>query len=70
MAGLVSGEELRLKVNLNDLVERFEREFGPIGNWMSGLAFNQRVELVKAQLLKWLDDMEIEEPEPEKIVTK
>jgi hypothetical protein len=53
---LLDFEQLRLKLNFNDVVMRFERDNGSISNYLKGLDFSQRVELIKAKMMTYLSD--------------
>ena len=59
LAAFIDGEELAFKIAFNDLVAKFEREFGPIDQYFTGLDINMRVELIKAKLLGYLEQMDI-----------
>ena len=59
LAAFIDTKELALKIAFNDLVAKFEREFGPIDQYFSSMALEMRVELIRTQLMKYLGQMDI-----------
>ena len=59
LIAFIDAEELALKIAFNDLINRFEREFGPVDQYFKGLELDMRVELIKDQLKKYLAEMDI-----------
>lgn len=60
--GVMTKDEWVVKLNFNDLIERFEIEFGPITKYKRDLSKGQRVTLIKQELLKMAQEAIIVEP--------
>lgn len=69
MIGHVSEQTLKLKFNFNDLVEKFEREFGPITEYNyqdtdTAKEYYTRVEQIQTKLYEYAKAIETPKPEP------
>lgn len=59
LLAFIDPEELALKIAFNDLINRFEREFGPVDQYFTSLDIEIRVELITAKLKGFLSQMDI-----------
>jgi len=59
LSAFIDTKELAFKISFNDLVAKFEREFGPIDQYFSSMDLEMRVELIRTQLMKYLSEMTI-----------
>lgn len=57
----ISFEDYFMKINFSSLVLKFERERGPIGEFLKNTTFNQKVEMVKSILYSYIKKPEIQE---------
>ena len=48
---------LTLKINFNDLIQRFEIENGPVQNYLPDLDYDLRIVQVKNQLMEWVNEI-------------
>lgn len=48
---------MTLKINFNDLIQRFEIQNGPIQNYLPDLDYDLRIIQIKNQLMEWVDEI-------------
>jgi hypothetical protein len=53
----VDEETLKVKINFNDLVERFEREKGPVNMFMRNSPYGERIDKIQKQIYEYAKDI-------------
>ena len=56
--GAISNDELRIKLNFSNFVRRFERENTDLLEFGAAIPFNQRVEKIKTELLRYAKEID------------
>lgn len=60
--GVIKANELRLKLNFNSLIKRFERENTNILEFGNAIPYDKKIEIIKAKLEDYAKESEPEEP--------